>query len=317
MATIIVPAHNESQVIGRLLARLLPGAAQGELDVIVVANGCSDDTAAVAASFGPPVRVISLPVASKPAALAAGNRAAGRFPRVYVDADVELRAEDIRALGTALNEPGVLAAAPGRDIRLAASSWAVRWYYDVWNRLPEVRQGLFARGVIAVSRDGHERIASLPALLSDDLAVSLAFAPTERRVVASAQAVIRAPRRLGDLLRRRIRAANGVAQLERTSRAPASTARTRGSDLAAIVAAEPGMLPRVALFLAVAVAARLAARRYLARGDFTTWLRDESSRSQSGGGRRPGAGAERGGGKGRARGREKHSAVAGHAGDRQ
>jgi glycosyltransferase involved in cell wall biosynthesis len=278
VATIIVPAHNESQVIGRLLGRLLPGAAPGELDVIVVANGCTDDTAAVAASFGPQVRVISLPVASKPAALAAGNRAAGAFPRVYVDADVELRAEDVRALVTALGEPGVLAAAPGRDVRLTASSWTVRWYYDVWNRLPEVRRGLFARGVIAVGRGGHERVASLPTLLSDDLAVSLAFAPAERRVVASARVIIHAPRTFGDLLRRRIRAANGVAQLERTSQAPASTARTRGSDLVAIARADPRLLPRVALFLLVAVAARLAARRYLARGDFTTWLRDESSR---------------------------------------
>jgi glycosyltransferase involved in cell wall biosynthesis len=285
VTTIIVPAHNESQVIGRLLGGLLPGAAHGELDVIVVANGCTDDTAAVAASFGPPVRVISLPVASKPAALAAGNRAAGRFPRVYVDADVELRAQDVRALVTALGEPGVLAAAPGRDIRLAASSWAVRWYYDVWDRLPEVKHGLFARGVIAVGRDGHDRVASLPALLSDDLAVSLAFAPTERRVVVSARAVIRAPRSFRDLLRRRIRAANGVAQIERTGQASASTARTRGSDLVAIVRGEPGLLPRVALFLMVAVAARLAARRYLARGDFTTWLRDESSRSPATAGR--------------------------------
>jgi len=120
-----------------------------------------------------------------------------------------------------------------------------------------------------------------PPNLSDDLAVSLSFTPTERRVVASAQAVIRAPRSLGDLLRRRIRAANGVAQIERTSQAPASTARTRGSDLVAIVRADPRLLPRVALFLMVAVTARLAARRYLARGDFTTWLRDESSRSPS------------------------------------
>jgi hypothetical protein len=280
VTTIIVPAHNESRVIGRLLGGLLPGAAHGDLDVIVIANGCTDDTAAVAASFGSPVRVISLPEASKPAALAAGNQAAaGEFPRVYVDADVELRFADVQALVTALSEPGVLAAGPGRDIPLAASPWAIRWYYDVWNRLPEVRQGLFARGVIAVGQAGYERLASLPALLSDDLAVSLSFAPAERRVVDHARVTIHPPRRFGDLLRRRVRAAHGVAQIEGTGGAPESTARTRGSDLAAIARSGPRMLPRVALFLMVAVTARLAARRYRARGDFTTWLRDESSRS--------------------------------------
>ncbi len=61
MATVIVPAHNEARVIGRLLGPLVSGARPGELDVIVVANGCTDDTAQVAAACGPMVRVISVP----------------------------------------------------------------------------------------------------------------------------------------------------------------------------------------------------------------------------------------------------------------
>jgi glycosyltransferase involved in cell wall biosynthesis len=284
VTTIIVPAHNEGAVIGRLLTALVPKSAPGDLDVIVVANGCTDDTVSVAASFGPRVRVLSLPGASKPAAMAAGDRAARDFPRVYVDADVELGLADARALATAVAEPGVLAAGPERDIPLGASPWPVRWYYDVWRRLPEVRQGLFARGVIAVSQAGHERIAALPALLADDLAVSLAFAPGERRVVASARAVIHPPRRLADLIRRRTRAAHGVAQLEHTDTAPASTARTCPADLLAIVAKAPWLLPRMVLFLAVTAVARLRARRLVARGDFTTWLRDESSRATAGSG---------------------------------
>jgi hypothetical protein len=253
-----------------------------ELDVIVVANGCTDDTVSVAASFGPQVRVLSLPGASKHAALAAGDRAASGFPRVYVDADVELRTEDVQALAKALREPGTLVAAPSRVIRLAGSPWTVRWFYDVWSRLPEVRQGLFARGVIAVDRAGHERIAGLPPLLADDLAASLAFGCHERRIVAGAWVVIHPPRTFADLLRRRVRAAQGVRQIEETDQAPPAAARTRVPDLVAIVRAEPRIAPRVAFFLIVAAAARLRARRLLARGDFTTWLRDESSRQASG-----------------------------------
>jgi hypothetical protein len=41
------------------------------------------------------------------------------------------------------------------------------------------------------------------------------------------------------------------------------------------------MAPRVALFLAVAVLARLKARRAVRQGDYSTWLRDESSRSEA------------------------------------
>ena len=39
------------------------------------------------------------------------------------------------------------------------------------------------------------------------------------------------------------------------------------------------MLPRVGYFLSVAVFARLRASRACARGDYLTWLRDESSRT--------------------------------------
>lgn len=276
MVTVIVPAHNEARVVGRLLGQLVSDARPGELDVIVVANGCTDDTAQVATGYGPMIRVISIPVPSKAEALTVGNQAATGFPRLYVDADVELGTSDIRALDTALNTPGILAAAPRRILALEGRPWPVRWYYEVWTRLPEVRNGLFGRGVIGVSAAGHARVANLPPLLADDLASSLAFAPDERLIVEEARAVVHVPRTLSDLLRRRVRVEAGVAQVEQTEGAPASTARTRPSDLVSIVSREPRMAPRVLLFLAVAVIARSRSRAMRKR-DFT-WLRDESSR---------------------------------------
>jgi hypothetical protein len=276
--TVVIPAHNEGRVIGRLLAQLTAESADTGIEVIVVANGCTDDTAEIAGAFGPPVRVVSIPETSKAAALAAGDRAARGFPRIYADADIEIGADDVWALAAALAQPGVLAAAPDRVLALTGRPWPVRWYYDVWSRLPGVRDGLFGRGVVAVDGDGHRRIAGLPRLIADDLAMSLAFAPGERRVVPAARVVVHTSRTVTDLLRRRIRAAQGVSELERAAAAPASTARTRPADLAALVRAEPGLAPRVALFLAVAAAARLAARRAAARGN-AGWLRDESSRT--------------------------------------
>jgi hypothetical protein len=278
VTTVVIPAHNEGQVIGRLLGQLVPAAPPGELRVIVVANGCTDDTAEVAASFGPRVQVLSIPVASKHEALAAADSATRDFPRVYVDADVELRTEDVRALAAALREPGVLAAAPERVLALAGRPWPVRWFYDVWTRLPEVRRGLWGRGVIALDESGKRRVAGLPPLLADDFAASLVFAPHEQSIVTGAHVVVHTPRTFGDLLRRRVRAATGIAQIERAERLPRITPRTRMSDLAAIIRSEPRMAMRVAFFLSVAVVARLRARRAVGRGDYSTWLRDESSR---------------------------------------
>ncbi len=270
-------------MIGRLLGQLVAAVRPGELDVIVVANGCTDDTAEVAAAFGPPVRVVSIPVASKRAALAAGDEAATDFPRMYVDADVELGAEDVRALGDALRRPGTLAAGPRRVLALAGRPWLVRWYYDVWLRLPEVRGGLFGRGVIGLSEVGHARVAGLPPLLADDLAASLLFGPDERVIVPDARVVIHPPRTAGDLLRRRVRATMGVSQVEQAHAdqaqgAPDATARTRPADLLAIIGWDPRMALRVAVFMTMAVLARLGARRAVRRRDYSTWHRDESSR---------------------------------------
>jgi glycosyltransferase involved in cell wall biosynthesis len=280
VTTIIIPAHNEGLVIGRLLGQLVPDMFSSELKVLVVANGCTDDTAQVAASFGQGVQVLSIPVASKYEALVAGDRAATDFPRIYVDADIELLAQDVKQLVVALEEPGVLAVAPERVLVLSGRPWPVRWFYDIWLRLPEAQRGLWGRGVIGVSPAGHERIAALPPLIGDDLAASLLFAPHERRIVATAYAIVHPPRTSADLLRRRVRCATGVSQIEQTPGAPPSTERTRPADLAAIIRAEPRLAPRVALFLGFAMAARLWSRRHVTRGDFTTWHRDESSRRE-------------------------------------
>ena len=285
MVSVVVPAHNEGRVIARLLGRLVPAAAAGglagpdELDIIVVANGCTDDTAEVAGSFGPPVRVLSIPVASKRDALLAGDEAAKDFPRIYVDADVELGAGDIRALGAALGHPGTLACGPRRDLDLAGRPWLVRWYYAVWERLPEVRSGLFGRGVIGLSEAGHARVAGLPPLLADDLVASLAFTPGERVIVPTARVVVHTPRTARDLVRRRVRATMGVNQVAAAEGAPESTARTRPRDLLAMIRAQPLIAPQVAVFLGVAVLARRRAAREVRRREYSTWLRDESSRS--------------------------------------
>ena len=285
MPSIVIPAHNEERTLGRLLDRLLEGAAEREFDILVVCNGCTDDTAAVAAARGPRVRVVETPVPSKHEALRLGDRHAEGFPRLYVDADVELGAADVRALSAALSGPGaVLAAAPARELPMTGCSWRVRAYYRVWQRLPAVRDGLFGRGVIAMSAEGHARLAALPPLMADDLAASLAFTTTERAVVPAARVVVRPPRTWPDLIRRRVRAATSTAQLEAhqgTSAAagtPQPSARTGISDLRALLRADPTLLPAMVVFLSAALAARRGARKAVAAGDFDTWLRDESSR---------------------------------------
>jgi hypothetical protein len=285
--SVVVPAHNESTVVGRLLSGLLSDAKPGEFDIVVVANGCTDDTARIAAGYGTAVSVQSLATASKAAALRVGDHCAAGFPRLYVDADVELDTAGARALAAALAQPGVLAVAPRREMVLDGRPRTVRWYYEFWQELPVVANGLFGRGVIGVDAEGKARLGEVPDVLGDDLAASLAFPVGQRRVVADATVRVHAPRTFADLIRRRVRSVTATTQLATGSAvaggaggavAGGASARTSRSDLLGVVRRRPSMALRLPVFLAVTLISRARARRRIAAGDYTTWLRDASSR---------------------------------------
>src|ERR1700722_20184841 len=114
MATIsvVIPAHNEAAVIGRALSTLMAGAAPDELEVVVVCNGCQDDTAARAKVAAPDATVLEIAVPSKIAALNAGDEVAQHFPRFYLDADIEVDIAALRATADVLRAGPVACAAP-------------------------------------------------------------------------------------------------------------------------------------------------------------------------------------------------------------
>ena len=90
LGSVVIPARDEARVIRRTLDALFTDFEPSELEVIVVCNGCADDTARVARASGHPVRVRELRAASKPAALRCADAEATAFPRLYLDADVLL-----------------------------------------------------------------------------------------------------------------------------------------------------------------------------------------------------------------------------------
>ena len=274
VVSIIIPACNEERVLGRLLDALDDPHLRRQLDVVVVCNGCTDGTVRVAEGHPLRPRVATLAEGSKHRALTEGDRLALAFPRFYVDADVEITAGDVMRLAEEF-DGDVLAVAPERELRLPGSSWAVRAYYRVWERLPAVRDGLFGRGVLGVNEPGFERLVPRPAVLGDDLFVHSRFAKGERRIVPAAISIVYGPQRLSDLLRRRVRAARGNSELrERHTARATSSASLR--DVVSSTLRHPTEAPATAVFLAVTLVARVMARY---NPGSTAWLRDESSRT--------------------------------------
>lgn len=277
IASLVVPAHNEARSITRLLDHLFSDIDLGDLEVIVVCNGCSDDTAARANAFDS-VKVVETPIPSKFRAMALGDEVASYYPRVFVDADIEISGQSIRRMAQTLTSaPHLKAVAPSRKLDLSRSGPLVRAYYRVWQKLPQVDDGLYARGVIAVAATGMSAFRQLPETMSDDLVLSDAFAEDETEVVGDAHSYIRAPRHVSDLVRRRIRVATGNRQADDLGlRRPSS--KTQLTQVLRIARTGPTDATSVAIFLAITSIARLRAALMVRRGDFGTWLRDESSR---------------------------------------
>jgi glycosyltransferase involved in cell wall biosynthesis len=279
---VIVPAHNEGALIGRTLRTMLAGdRAHVELEIIVVCNGCSDDTAAVARSIGAPVRVIETARASKCAALNLGDAAAVGWPRLYVDADVLIDLRSLRALAGALDN-GWLAAAPRPQLILPDNAgWLVRAYFDAWMALPYVKEGMVTAGAYGLSREGRSRFQDFPDVLADDHFVRSHFSSEERIEVSESVSKVQAAARLGDLIRVRTRARLGTLQVEaRLARMPSSE-RKPGRYLGALAALlrRPRLYPATLVYFVVTAICARRARRQLASLATYGWERDEGARA--------------------------------------
>lgn len=277
MISVVIPAHDEERAIGRCLTTLLAGSERGEIEVVVACNGCTDATAEVAARFGPPVRVVSTSVASKREALNLGDATATGFPRFYVDADVGLGMDAVRAIAAALDEGAALVAAPALSVDVSASSPLVRSYYRVYGALPSIRADIVGRGVYALSRQGRARFDEFPEVTGDDHFVRSVFSPWERRCVETARSVVGAPRSVRGLVRRKARIVAGNAVVDRMAEGNEGVRRGRG--LWAALRSDPSLAVHVPAYLGVGLAARLVVRAAAARGRDPEWGRDDS-RSQ-------------------------------------
>jgi glycosyltransferase involved in cell wall biosynthesis len=283
IGSVLIPAHNEAAVIRRCLDHLFEGIGVDELEVAVVCNGCDDDTAAVARASGHPVQVIELDVASKPAALRAGDLLLRTFPRLYLDADVVLAGRTARQVLEHLGHDDTVAARPPFRFDTARSSAIVRRYYRARSSLPATMGSIWGAGVYGLTAAGRARFGDYPDVVAEDLFVHQQFGADEIDIVGDEAVVVVAPARYGDLLKVRRRAYRGVvenraaarepARLGRRAAGPASTTPSTLRDML-LLCRSPSSVIDATMYAFVAVSARI----YNAFGPSARWERDDSSR---------------------------------------
>ena len=191
----IIPAHNEAAYIDACLDALLQSRWPLRVaapQIIVVANGCGDDTAAIAQGFavrfadiGWSLQVIDTEIGGKPNALNLGDGAATGDIRIYLDADVTVSPDLVAQLAQSLDRAAP-AYAGGEPVVTAPPRGLARAYARFWSGLPFVTQDVPGFGLFAVNRAGRNRWGDFPDVISDDTFVRLNFTPAERvRVSAS------------------------------------------------------------------------------------------------------------------------------------
>ncbi|MDP2790118.1 MAG: glycosyltransferase, partial [bacterium] len=122
LLTIIIPAYNEAQYLGTKLDQYL-AEFKGDTEFLIVPNGCTDDTPAIAQSYAkrfPNVRAHVIPEAvGKAMAVRAGwERAKGDWV-AFLDADGSTSAKEFQHIFSARRDAdGVIASrwAPGAKV---------------------------------------------------------------------------------------------------------------------------------------------------------------------------------------------------------
>lgn len=192
MISVIIPAHNEAETLPACLVAIAAATVPPNgAEVIVVANGCTDDTAAVARAMAEDhsampyaMRVIELSEGGKIGALNAGDAAACGDMRAYLDADVIIAPQMLTALSSALSDAAPRYAS-GTVVIPESPSALTRAFARFYRTVPFLRDGVPGCGLYAVNRAGRARWKAFPDVIADDTYVRLNFTATERVRVAA------------------------------------------------------------------------------------------------------------------------------------
>ncbi|MEQ6248524.1 glycosyltransferase [Sulfitobacter sp. HNIBRBA3233] len=188
--SVLIPAHNEVGYIEPCLEALLSSEDTGAaVEVIVMANGCTDATAEIARGYagraetrGWALRVIDLPEGGKIGALNAGDTAATYGAKAFIDADVVVSPPLLAQLAQVLDSDAPRYASGIPNVTVSDGGFSAV-YTRFWVGIPFLTHGVPGFGVFAVNAAGRQRWGAFPDIISDDTFVRLQFRPGERHSV--------------------------------------------------------------------------------------------------------------------------------------
>ncbi len=275
--SIIIPAHNEATVVERTLKSILANQIDRPLQIIVVANGCTDETANVVRRFSDKIEVVETPVGSKTHALNLGDRVAKYDLRAYLDADIELSPNALQDVVNTFNDPTIHLAMPRAKHLYRGHNPFLAGYYAIWRSMPYVRRGAMGGGFYCIDKELRSRFREFPSITADDKFIRNLAKPHERRVVETCFATVTMPQSFGMLLKVKTRWTYGNLELA-ASRPDLNVNDQRKHEGALLhMLIRPWLWIHMPTFVFVYVYAQIAARKRLEQQE-AVWDRDASTR---------------------------------------
>lgn len=278
--SIIIPAYNESALIAGTLAYLIGDRYLKNIEIIVVCNGCIDQTAEKVRLFN--VEYSSLLLAnnisivtyetdkaSKTNALNIGVRQSRYDINLFLDADILINGQDLQKLVSDLNDKKLKAMSPSIVFDFTHSSFLVRQYYKVASQ-SYYNIDYRLSNVIALSASAIDKVGSLPEVIADDDYIRRLFSPHEIAVSKKCVYQFICAKTFVSLLQVLTRVERGNIQLASKHVEFEQTKRPMGYY----------NLPKVAFlfFVIIRLFVKVRAKIQILLGNTEQWERDESNR---------------------------------------
>ncbi|MEQ3728778.1 MAG: glycosyltransferase [Tateyamaria sp.] len=278
LATILIPAFNEVAVIERTLLHMSRGMSLADFRIVVIANACTDATAAKARSIMPQAVVIETGKAGKCTALNLGYKEADPDkPVICLDADLDVTAESLTSLIVPILEGTALASCGQMDVRASEASHLVRAYYKGWRTNPYFDRGKFG-GLFALSAEAAKTVFPLPEITADDEYIRRSFSIEETAFVKECRFVARAPLGLSSLFKVKCRSLRGAREVQAMG-----LRKSEGSSVKAVIGRalrQPTGAFSILVYLSVNTAARFVLALWPS-GKSGHWGRDLTTRVES------------------------------------
>ena len=190
--SIIIPAYNEEKLIANSLSSLALFLPKNCTEIIVICNGCQDQTYAVAKKTIDTITssltahcnflLINLKINGKINALNEGVKLSCNKTVVLLDADIKVSSSDCAVLVKTLYEHSLLAASPKVIFDFDKSNYLVKRFYACISQSTYNKQHRIAN-VIALTPYAINKLFPLPQVIADDAYIQRIIGYKEYKII--------------------------------------------------------------------------------------------------------------------------------------